>query len=305
MPGSALANRIQLILQGVDTRPVAPSRVALVLTLSIVAAVSLTVVVPAQEPRPTAPSIGTRFEVASVKLNKSASGERFGGFQPGGRFGAVNVPLRQVIAWAYGDSFPVPDQQVLGGPSWIDTDRFDIDARAGSDATRAEMQLMLRALLADRFHLTSREETRPLPVYALVSARSEGQWGPELKPSSEEDCTAPGKPVPAGNSLRSCGSVGFVGGRGFARGATMDAVARFLVPAVGRIVLNRTNIPGSFSFDVEFAPAVLGPAPTGGPPQDRPSIFTVLQERLGLRLEPLSAPVSVLLIERVERPDPN
>lgn len=246
------------------------------------------------------------FEVASVKVNRSGSMERFGGFQPGGRFVAVNVPLRQVIAWAYGDSFSVPDQQVLGGPSWVDADRFDIDARAGGDPTRAEMQLMLLALLTDRFQLTSHEETRQLPVYALVSTRDDGPTGPQLRPASGEDCVVAGTPVPAGSSLRPCGSVGFVGGRGFARGATMDAIARYLVPAVGRIVLNRTSVPGSFSFDLEFAPAVLGPSPnTGEPAPDRPSIFTALQEQLGLKLEALNAPVSVLVIERVDRPEPN
>ncbi len=245
-----------------------------------------------------------RFEAASVKVNDSSSMERFGGFQPGGRFVAVNVPLRQVIAWAYGDSFPVPDQQVLGGPRWVDTDRFDINARAGGDPPRAEMQLMLRALLTDRFHLTSHEETRQLPVYALVSSRSDGKTGPELKPSSGEDCAVPGTPVSAGSLLRPCGSAGFVGGRGFARGATMDAIARYLLPAAGRIVLNRTTIPGSFSFDFEFA-SLSPSANASEPAPDRPSIFTALQEQLGLKLEALNAPIRVLVIERVDRPGPN
>ena len=104
--------------------------------------------------------------------------------------------------------------------------------------------------------------------------------------------------------MRPCGSVGFVGGRGFARGATLDAIARFLLPAVGRIVVNETRMSGTFSFDVEFVPAVE-PAPPNAALPSAASVFTVLQEQLGLRLNAEDAPIDVLVIERVERPTQN
>jgi uncharacterized protein (TIGR03435 family) len=112
------------------------------------------------------------------------------------------------------------------------------------------MQLMLRNLLTERFKLVAREETRELPVYTLRLVNKDGPLGSELKSSSGDDCAMPGRPVQAGAGLRPCGNVSFIGGRGIARAATMDAVARFLLPAVDRLVLNRTELPGTFSFDL-------------------------------------------------------
>jgi len=243
------------------------------------------------------------FEVASIKLNTSGSPERFGGFQPGGRLRAVNVPLRQIIAWAYGDSFPVPDQQIIGGPSWVDNDRYDVEAGAAGDPPREQMQLMLRGLLADRFKLVSREVTRDLPIYRLVTSRPDGSLGPRLMRSTGDDCAKPGAPPQP--AQRICGSVGFVGGRGSARTATMDAVARFLVPAVGRIVVNETGLSGAYSFDVEFAPTRLNAAASDVAADPGPSLFTVLPEQLGLKLEASTAPTPVLVIGTLERPTEN
>ena len=134
------------------------------------------------------------FEVASVKLNKS--GDRFIGFTyQGGRFKATNVPLRVLIRNAY----QVHDSQISDGPNWVNSDRFDIVAKGDVGASPAfpiqlregasKLQLMMRALLVDRFKLAVHRETRQIPVYALVVARRDGRLGPELR-RSDVDCAA-------------------------------------------------------------------------------------------------------------------
>jgi bla regulator protein BlaR1 len=296
-----LAARVASILD--QSRPrrqagVQAGMVAIAVSMAVVSGVAPLRAVALRQSTPA--SRVESFEVASVKLNHSTSPERFGGFEPGGRFRVVNVPLRQIIAWAYGEQFPVVDEQILGGPSWLDRDRFDINARADGDPSREQMQAMLRALLATRFMLVSREETRELPIYRLLASRGDRSLGPGLSRSTGEDCAARGTRLAAGQ--RVCGSVGFVAGRGSARAATLDAVARFLVPAVGRVVVNDTGLEGVYSFDVEFAPSQLTATTNNGPTVAQPSLFTVLREQLGLSLESSRAPMKVLVIASVERP---
>ena len=134
---------------------------------------------------------GPGFEVASVKPNKSGNAMQGFGF-PGDRFEATNVLLHDLVALAYGDPGQVlPDSQLSGGPNWIDSDRFDIKATVGSDGpnTAAQKQFKLRALSAERFHLVVHEETRDLPIYALVLARSDRKLGPKLL-RADVDCEA-------------------------------------------------------------------------------------------------------------------
>ncbi|MGB7220707.1 MAG: TIGR03435 family protein, partial [Vicinamibacterales bacterium] len=132
------------------------------------------------------------FEVASVKPNKSGGGQVMIGTDPRtGRFNTVNVPLRMLIRFAY----QLQDFQVVGGPSWITSDRFDIVAKADGEigpapiGTVGPVQLMLRSLLADRFKLTVHFETRELPIYSLVVARADGKLGAQLRPAAV-DCAA-------------------------------------------------------------------------------------------------------------------
>jgi uncharacterized protein (TIGR03435 family) len=219
------------------------------------------------------------------------------------------VTARHLIAWAYAERFPIAGRQIVGGPDWIFKDRFDIDARAAGDSPRTEMLGMLRQLLADRFKLVAREEQREMRVYALRLAG--GKPGPGLKPSAGDDCLPAGATAPPGARLRPCGAAGFVTERGFARAATMDAIARQLLPAVGGdIVVNKTGLAGTFSFDLEYAPPRLSPVPgaaaSNNPSRsDLPSLFTVLEEQLGLRLQPEQAAADVLVVERLEPPSAN
>ena len=161
---------------------------------------------------------------------------------------------------------------------------------------------MLRSLLEDRFRLSAHRETRDLPIYALVLARADGRLGPRLRPTTSDYCKkrleAAGKagntPEPPGGEL--CG-MRPLGSDELAAGALpMNEFTRFLNLQAGRIVVDRTGLTGVWDFDLKWSPPN---APNPDP--DRPSIFTALQEQLGLRLDATTGPVEVLVIDRVER----
>jgi uncharacterized protein (TIGR03435 family) len=252
------------------------------------------------------------FEVASIKPNKSGDGRVMLGLQPGGRFTATNVPLRMLIRQAY----DLQEFQIVGGPDWLGSDRFDIVAKAPDGGFTADlMRPMLQALLAERFGLTSHNETREMPIYALVKARTDGKLGPNLAPAAI-DCTAArgrrgGGPPPAppqpGQKL-DCGfMIGF--GRMNVGGMPIAQLARALSPMVGRVVLDKTELTGAYDFEMTYTPEGLGGGPppllNGAPPTfdpNAPTVFTALQEQLGLKLDSQRGPVEVLVIDRVEQP---
>ena len=169
--------------------------------LALLVTVMLAVQVGAQEPAQT-------FEVASIRRN--TSGEPFIniGMAPGGRLNFTNVPLRQLIIRAYG----VQPFQIIGGPDWLTSDRFDVVAKAPEgNATPAQLNVMLQSLLADRFKLVVRRETRELAVYYLTKAREDGKLGAALKPAAV-DCAA-GRGRPGGPPPGAGASAAAVGGR--------------------------------------------------------------------------------------------
>jgi len=267
------------------------------------------------------------FEVASVKANTTnAPGGSF--VLPPGRLTATNIPLKVVITNAYQLSF----YQVTGGPDWVSTDRFDITAKAPDGAPPEQTRAMVRTLLKDRFKLVVHMETRDTPIYALVKARADDRLGPNLKPSTTdcgplraqraatiaEAARARGgrvaiPPPPAANEPVVCQMR--VSGRGGAMltyragNITMSALANALRPYVGREVVDRTGLAGEFDFDLQFSPPpTTGPIDTGipvAPLGDAASIFTALQEQLGLKLESTRGPVEVMVIDRAEKPDGN
>jgi uncharacterized protein (TIGR03435 family) len=271
-----------------------------------------------------APAPGSQaFEVASVKPNKSGDGRISIQMQPGGRFTATNLPLRELIRMAYG----VQNSQLVGGPDWIGSERFDIVAKAESDPPPSPpggppgpMLMMVRNLLVERFKLAVHSETRDLPIYALVMARADGRLGPQLR-ASQVDCAAlmsaargRGGPPPAPpkpGERPPCGT--FIGiGRIAAGGVSMTQLATNLSQRVNRVVLDRTGLTGPYEFELEFTPDQLpqGPPPPGAPslpPIDPngPSIFTALQEQLGLKLDAQRGPVEVLVIDGVAQPTPD
>jgi uncharacterized protein (TIGR03435 family) len=257
----------------------------------------------AQAPMPSS----VAFEVASVKANRSGAPGGFSQIHPGGRFTETNQTLRQIVLDAYGmESF-----RVFGGPSWIGADRFDIDGRAGRDVPREELLMMLRALLADRFKLVARIDTRPLPVFALT--RNSNRTGPGLRPASPTECVdrGSGLAAPAGQ-LPSCGTLRAGPGRISGRSVTMARVIQFLSPRVDRVVIDRSELSGLFDVDLQWTPdearrAALAQLGGPAPPVDAnvPEIATALREQLELRLQPATAPVEVLVIESAQQPTEN
>jgi len=277
-------------------------------------------VVRAQAPAGTA----TSFEVASVKPN--TSGERFVRLQiqPGGRFNAVNVPLREIIRAAY----QVQNFQILNLPRWGESDRFDIVAKAESDfpqgpptGSPGPLQFMLQSLLADRFQLKAHQETQELPIYALVLSRGDGRLGERLVPSTT-DCSGRGArrggpPPPLVPGQRPGCGMRIGPGTISAGGMSLALFANGIAPMVGRVVVDRTGLTGTFDIDLEWTPDQVpqgGPAGAGGPlggadlpPVDPngPSIFTAVQEQLGLKLDSARGPVDVLVVDSVSPPTPD
>ena len=283
------------------------------LSLAAVTACAVPIVMAGAHLLAQTPAENLAFEVASVKPNTSGDGRVMLGVQPGGRFTATNVPLRMLLRQAY----DVQDFQVVGGPDWLASDRFDVIAKAPEGEITFElMRPMLRTLLAERFKLRVHNETREMPVYDLVKARSDGTLGPNLTPSTVDCATAlggrqGGGPPPAPPQPGQRVDCGFIIGLGrmSVGGMPIEQLARDLSPMVGRVVLDKTGLTGNYSYELTYAPEQLGGGPppllNGAPPTfdpNLPSIFTALQEQLGLKLDSARGPVEVLVIDRAERP---
>jgi len=290
---------------------------AMPLVLSVLTASRIRAQAPAASSGVTKPA----FQVASIKPSKSGEQGTYLRRQPGGLYRATNVPLRALIASAYLNQFPPKGERMFGGPGWMDSEHFDIEAKAEGDPSREEENLMVQSLLEDRFKLVVHRETRQLPIYTLVVSKS-GKTGPQLTAHSDDaKCTDPaaGPPPPPnpGEAMPSfCGGF-FMSSRGgdlreSGNRITMDVLAQFLGQSVDRTVVDRTGLSGVFDFTLEFAPD-LGPgsqpgAAASAPSSDTsapPSIFTAIQEQLGLKLESQKGPVDVLVIDHVEEPSPN
>ena len=239
-----------------------------------------------------------KFEVASVKPNVSGASNVSVGPTPGG-YAATNVPLRLLVSLAFG----MRSTQVIGGPGWIDVDRFDIVARAPEGATSASMLPRLRELLRERFRLVSHAESREQPIYALARSRAADPIDPDLKPSTVE--CSPGTPA---NPCRMNGTIRSTSGSVKATGQTMANFAAYLGNNVDRVVVDQTELPGRFDFELEWtADDVRGLSVDAGPigNNDRPSLFTALRDKLGLKLESARGPVQFLVIDAAERPEPD
>jgi uncharacterized protein (TIGR03435 family) len=324
--GSDLKKRIESIMRGHGGVDLSAWK-KLLLGTAAIATIAIPIVIGglhAPRVRAQVPSIDElpAFEVASVKPN--TSGEMRAGMmnQPGGRLTVTNNTVQNIIRNAY----QLQDLQIVGGPDWLASERFDIVAKAPLDVpprpigTVGPMQLMLRRLLAERFQLGVHRETRELPIFALVVARSDGRLGAGLQQAAV-DCAAvaaargrgaPLPPPPGPGDKIQCGMrflPGHVSGGGF----SMTQFAGSLSPLVQRMVIDRTKLPGSFDIELTWTPDNMGRGatpPPGAPPfppidPSGPSIFTALQEQLGLKLDAERGPVEVLVIDRVERPTPD
>jgi uncharacterized protein (TIGR03435 family) len=247
------------------------------------------------------------FEVASIKANNSGAQSASFGAQPGGRIVVVNNSLRNIIR----NVWNVQNYQIVGGPDWVNVDRWDITAKVpeGVPTQPLIVMQMMRPLLADRFKLVVHNETREMPVYALVLARTDGKFGPQMK-RSESNCAAiaeanrRGEPAPERSpDAPFCGTRSSPGAI-TTSGVLMADFARNLSNAAGRVTVDRTGLTGGFDLQLKFSPDPLGPN-VGDPASDLPSLFAAIQEQLGLKLEAQRAPIEMLVIDSAQRATEN
>jgi uncharacterized protein (TIGR03435 family) len=247
------------------------------------------------------------FEVASVKPNGTNTPQSGPQMQPGGRLTLTNRTLRYLVQFAYSTiELPLHDFQIIGGPDWVDEDRFDVIAKMEGNpspgpATANLARMMLRGALAERFQLKVRSESRELPVYALVVTGPTGQLGSGLR--VRQDSCERFVPQPGGPDLKGttplCGYLR--GGQGMLNFRGVPISALFRPNALGgldRLVIDRTNLQGIFDIDLTWSVETAAA-------DNAPSIFTAVQEQLGLKLEPTRAPVDVLVIESADKPTPD
>jgi uncharacterized protein (TIGR03435 family) len=280
----------------------------------------------AQTTNPAVPA-APKFEVVSIKRNTSSDPPTFNFplgpgdvyVRNGGYFSAAGLPLLSYISFAY---------KVIGNqaqyllpqlPEWAKTERYDIQARAQSDPGKDGMRLMMRALLADRFKLAVRYENREVPVFAFVLLKS-GKPGPDLHPHLDQS------PCPTEQESQSTPAV--IGGRPVfcngiyplaptvpgrlrfgGRNVTIGFIADTLSAGtqLGRPMIDQTGLTGRFDFTLEWTQERRDPPPGAEPPPDDsgPSFEAALREQLGIKLQPQKGPVSILVIDHVERPSAN
>jgi len=269
-------------------------------------------------PSASAVPASASFEVASIKPNHSVDMNIMIMFQQG-RFTATGIPVKQLITMAYN----VKDFQVTGGPRWIDSEKYDIEAKEPESEVdeieklpldqRAQLKRsMLQSLLADRFKLKLNHETKQLPVYALVVAKN----GPKLHEAIPGDTYPNGIKGPDGKGQAGMMSMG--PGELTGQGLPMASLAHLLSQPLGRDVVDQTGLKGSYDFTLKWAPdqtpAAMAMGPDAGktgadtapsPESSGPSIFSAIQEQLGLKLESTKGPVEILVVEHVERPTEN
>jgi uncharacterized protein (TIGR03435 family) len=225
------------------------------------------------------------FEAATIKPAATPSdGHTHINYPPNDRFSSSNITVLNLMQWAYG----MPEKQILGGPAWLGSSRFDIQAEADIGEHMKNMTLkegnelkqrMVQALLADRFQLKLHQETRMLPAYDLVLAKG----GEKLRPSKSN-----GRNIGAGRTH-------FNG-----EGLDMTFLAEGLSKITGRVVVDKTGLTGRYDFKLVWTAddAALADG-------DPPTLFTAIQEQLGLKLEPAKEPVPVVVIDHVDQPTPN
>jgi uncharacterized protein (TIGR03435 family) len=222
-----------------------------------------------------------QFEVAVIRPTPptTTAGTSFNLFE-GGRIKITNEPVKLLVRVA----FQLPNAQIAGGPAWLDSDRYDIEAKTGlpEKPTPAQLGPMIRNLLEERFHLKYHRETRQLTVYALVPAKT----GPKLKPAAPtESAGANTHGGPRSSQL-------------VATATTMPLLATYIANRLERVVIDQTNLTGAYDFHLEWAQ-------DPNPESALPSLVTALHDQLGLTLQSQKAAVEVLVIDNLERPTEN
>lgn len=241
------------------------------------------------------PPVPPTFEVAAIKRSRAADDQSRFETNPG-MLRLTNQTLRGCIRAAYaGGGVPLRDYQVIGGPKWVDSDRYDIVAKADGRATAPQLVRMLQAMLTERFKLVVHRESQLFPGYVLLVAKGGLKIGPE---PVEGD---PPRATPSRGNLTS-------------HRVPLAWLPRLLSNIVGAPVVDDTKVTSLYTFTLEWNPAEFEPGPgavgqreedsTSLPPKDigPPSLFIALEQQLGLRLEPRKVPLDVIVVDRAERP---
>jgi bla regulator protein blaR1 len=235
-----------------------------------------------------------RYEVASIKPNTGNDFRFTFQIEPSGPLTATGITLKRLMMTAYN----VQGFRIMGGPDWVVSRRWDVQAKPGRVVSPDQIRPMLRALLEERFRLHSHSEKRPLPVYELSVDRR----GSKVQRVKDGEIRAD---VRVGTGLIQLTK------------ATAATFASQLSYALGRPVIDKTSLSGEFDFTLEWTPEPGedgGPTTAGLPPgsteqpastPDGPSIFTAITEQLGLRLKSARGPVDVIVIDDVQMPTPN
>jgi uncharacterized protein (TIGR03435 family) len=238
---------------------------------------------------PAGPRAGDpAFEVASIK--KTAGRQPFMDAS-GGRYVASNVPAEFLIQTAYDVA------QIIGGPRWIETDHFDVMASRGGLGVE-QVPAMMRHLLADRFKFKAHFETREVPTYTLVAARNDKTLGPRLTRASCDASGPNGDPSPCKTEMARPGLAR-------ATGETMPEIASLLTGILGRVVIDKTGLDGTYDLELTWTPDQPRSADARVPDTDGGSVFSALQEQLGLKLAGGRGTVDVLVIDSISPPREN
>lgn len=311
--GSNLKARIQTIMAGHIGCDLSLSKRTVLTTAGILAlAIPIAIGIIHAAPLQTAAGQKPAFEAASIKQNRSNGPSSL--LYSSGRLTATNFPLRIFIR----NAFRLQPAQLIGGPDWLDDEHYDIIANSAVRMTADTMRQMEQSLLADRFKLVTHTESRDLPVYTLVLARSDGKLGSHMSLTHNDcDVARPAAPAPT-NSRPICDWTQFradlnAPDRYISGGITMTTFAEALSLSLDRKVIDGTGLTGRYDFDLSFKPDLMSSAPLQLPPgvaplppnPDLESLYVALQEQLGLKLESRHGPVEVLIIDSVQRPSEN
>jgi uncharacterized protein (TIGR03435 family) len=263
--------------------------------IACIAAALIGTVPPVLAQTPAEREASLKFEVASLKA--SQPGGRGGGIRPapgGERYIATNIPLRLLMMVAY----RVKADQIAGGSGWMQTDLWDMNAKAERPSTVEELHVMLQNLLADRFKLKFHRETRELPVYALTVDKG----GSKMQPHEAQSAGDPWIEQSVEQVVRATMTAKFV---------PMDYFAWRLGQLLDRPVIDQTRLKGGYDFILKFTrdlpPGIPEGANLNGAPIDTsgPNIFEALRQQLGLRLEAQKGPVEIMVVDHVEKPVEN
>jgi uncharacterized protein (TIGR03435 family) len=249
---------------------------------------ALAATVRAQSPAPG-------FEAISIK---AGTGTRIAAHWEGARYVAAGIPLRTLLAIAYG----VPFAELTGLPSWVASDPWEINAAATREPSAAEQDLFVRALLEQRFGVRAHVATEERPIYALTSLGS-GTGPRKGLTRSAVDCVG-GLGSTAALNEGLCRIENSAAAGVYARkGAPIESLTLALRAFLQRPVVDRTGMTGLYDFDLHFRPLTTGPVPSEA--DGLPDLQTAVQEQLGLKLEPGRGPVTFTVFDRIERPTPN